>query len=108
LSGDEKQTVIANVFPGEAGFQAGLDRGDILVALDGEQATLTTVPQLLKQRQPGETVRVLVFRRGKLREFAVTLQKETRLDFQVRPVSAPTPTQTRLYRAWLGLASASG
>jgi len=108
LSGDEKQTIIANVFPGEAGFQAGLDRGDILVALDGEQATLATVPQLLKQRQPGETVRVLVFRRGKLREFAVTLQKETRLDFQVRPVSAPTPTQTRLYRAWLGLSASSG
>lgn len=103
LTGDEKQSVIANVFPGEAAFQAGLDRGDILVALDGEQATTATLPQLLKQRQPGETVKVLVFRRGKLREFTVRLQKETRVDLQVRPVSSPTPTQTRLYEAWLGI-----
>ncbi|MGQ9898202.1 MAG: M61 family metallopeptidase [Acidobacteriota bacterium] len=103
LSGDEKQTVIANVFPGEAAFLAGLDRGDILVALDGEQATIATVPLLLKKRQPGEKVEMLVFRRGKLRRFTVTLQKEARLDFQVRPVSTPTPTQTQLYRMWLGL-----
>lgn len=105
LTGDEKQTVIANVFPGEAAFRAGLDRGDILVAIDNEQANLTTLPQLLKKRQPGETVKVLVFRRGKLREFSVTLQKETRVDFRVRPVAMPTPTQTRLYQAWLGLSS---
>jgi len=49
LTGDEKQTVIANVFPGEAAFRAGLDRGDILVAIDNEQANLTTLPQLLKK-----------------------------------------------------------
>ncbi|QUW03130.1 M61 family metallopeptidase [Chloracidobacterium validum] len=103
LAGDERQTVIANVLPTEAGFQAGLDRGDILVALDGEQATMATLPALLMKRQPGEVVKVLVFRRGKLREFSVTLQPETRTDIQLRPVAAPSPTQARLYREWLGL-----
>lgn len=102
LSGDEKQTVIANVFPNEAGFQAGLDRGDILVAIDGEQANTATVPELLRKRRPGETVRVLVFRRGKLRETVVTLQPETRVDFQVRPVASPSAAQTRMYQAWVG------
>ncbi|MCS7080065.1 MAG: PDZ domain-containing protein [Chloracidobacterium sp.] len=102
LTGDDKQTVIANVFPDEAGFRAGLDRGDILVAIDGEQANTATVPELLKKRQPGDVVKVLVFRRGKLREAVVTLQPETRVDFQVRPVASPGAAQTRLYQAWIG------
>ncbi|OYT71774.1 MAG: hypothetical protein CFK52_07190 [Chloracidobacterium sp. CP2_5A] len=102
LAGDEKQTVIANVFPNEAGFEAGLDRGDILVAIDGEQANTATVPELLRKRQPGEVVKVLAFRRGKLREMSVTLQKETRADFQVRPVSSPSAAQSRIYQAWIG------
>ncbi len=102
LAGDERQTVIANVFPNEAGFQAGLDRGDILVAIDGEQANTATVPELLRKRQPGEVVKVLAFRRGKLREMTLTLQKETRTDFQLRPVSSPSAIQAKLYQAWLG------
>ncbi len=102
LAGDEKQAVISNVFPNEAGFRAGLDRGDILVAIDGEQANTTTVPELLKKRQPDEVVRVLVFRHGKLREVAVTLQPETRVDYQVRRVASPSPSQTQMYQAWIG------
>jgi predicted metalloprotease with PDZ domain len=101
LSGDEKQTILSNVIPGEAAFKAGLDKGDILVAIDGEQANTATLPRLMRNRKPGETVKVHVLRRGKLREFPVTLQDGGNLELQVRPLKdMPEPAKT-VFRSWV-------
>ncbi len=101
LSGDEKQTVLSNVIPGEAAFKAGLDKGDILVAFDGEQANTATLPRLLRNRKPGETVKIHVMRRAKLREFSLTLQDGGNLEFQVRPIKDVAETTRAVFKSWV-------
>ncbi len=72
-SGDEKQTKIRNVTPESPAFAAGLDRDDILLAIDGKRAHNNNLDLLLKKYSPGDTIRVSVFRRSELHHFDILL-----------------------------------
>jgi predicted metalloprotease with PDZ domain len=101
LGGDEKQTILTNVIPHEAAFQAGLDKNDILVAIDGAHANMSTVGAILRKRKPGDTVKVHVIRRGTLREFAVTLQDGGNLEMEVRPMKTTAALAQDVWKSWL-------
>jgi Zn-dependent M28 family amino/carboxypeptidase len=56
---------VHQVMPGSAAEEAGLQVGDILVAMNGERVTdLRTYSSLLKARAPGDTVEIAVLRDG--------------------------------------------
>ncbi|MBX7223887.1 MAG: PDZ domain-containing protein [Blastocatellia bacterium] len=101
LTGDERQAVISNVVPHEAGSLAGLDKGDIFLAIDGKQTTAGNLNEVLRSYKPGDKALVHVFRRGMLREFPVTFQGGGNLSYDVRAVSSPTLMQKQVLAAWL-------
>jgi hypothetical protein len=56
---------VQQVMPGSAAEKAGIQAGDVLVALDGEAVTdLRTYSVLLKARSPGDEVKITVSRDG--------------------------------------------
>jgi len=72
---------LATVLEGGAAHRAGLSAGDVLVAVDGLRVDAPAgLDTLLSQYQPGERVRVHVFRRDELRVFTVRLAAPAALD----------------------------
>jgi S1-C subfamily serine protease len=62
------------VFPGSPAEAAGLQSGDIIVSVDGEQISVDAdLPTLILPHEPGDTVTLRVLRDNSAREVEVTL-----------------------------------
>lgn len=67
-------TLITEVMEGSPADKAGLRRGDIILAVDGERLSQTySLADALSKHQPGDKVKLTVWERGRRREIAVTL-----------------------------------
>jgi S1-C subfamily serine protease len=70
----EHGVLVATVADGSPAASTGLQRGDIITAVDGE--TLTSMPQLagqILQKQPGDAITLTIIRAGAEQTAAVTL-----------------------------------
>ncbi|MGQ0735957.1 MAG: M61 family metallopeptidase [Acidobacteriota bacterium] len=87
-------------------YVAGVDRDDLIVALDGVAVTTQEAwSGVLKRHKPGDRVELRVTRRsGEVIESAVVLEVDPRLE--IVPVesggTSPTDGQQRFRLAWLG------
>ena len=84
---------------------AGVDRGDLLIAFDGEPvSSQSRLDELVQRRKPGDRVRLSIRRRGDARELTVTVAEDPRLE--VVPVEAtgrrPSSAEMAFRTAWLG------
>ncbi len=105
LTKQENGTItIRNVIPGSPAESAGLDKDDIIVALDGRAVSPSDdVEALLAAYKPGATVRVMVQRLGQMRELPVMLASNPYYTYTLKPVEHPTPPQRAIYNSWLGI-----
>jgi predicted metalloprotease with PDZ domain len=98
---DNGTTTIKNIIPGSPAESAGLDKDDVIIALDGHAVTSTDdVEALLAAYKPGVTVRVLVQRLGQMREFPLALAPNPYYTYSLKPVEHPTPQQQAIYNSW--------
>jgi S1-C subfamily serine protease len=66
--------VVGAVVQGSPAAQAGLQAGDVITAVDGQQLTdESALGELLSQHQPGDTVSLTVLRRGQQQNLQVKL-----------------------------------
>ena len=66
--------LVANVEEGSPAAKAGIQAGDVIVAVDGQKVKDSAdLPRLIGRRKPGEAVRVELLRQGKRLEKSVTL-----------------------------------
>ncbi|MFQ5751952.1 MAG: PDZ domain-containing protein, partial [bacterium] len=100
-SGDDGETKIRNVIPESPAFKAGLDIGDILLAIDGKRAHKNNLDLLLKKYSPGETVRLTVFRRDVLRHFDVELAEARASKYEIKEIADATKLQVAIRKSWL-------
>jgi len=101
-SGNEQETTITNVLTDSPAYRAGLDKGDILLAIDRERAHQGNILELLKKKSPGDTVVVTVFRRNQLRDFQVVLGSGGNLKYAIKQIDQPTPLQKKIFESWTG------
>jgi predicted metalloprotease with PDZ domain len=89
--------------------RAGLSEQDEIIALDdvrvGSAGAVDgagrTMADLLKVKKPGDKVKVLVSRRGMVRELEVVLGKKPERSFAITPMPNPTPAQAAMLEGWL-------
>jgi predicted metalloprotease with PDZ domain len=83
-------------------YGSGLTAEDELLALDGFRLEGDDLDSALEHYRPGDTVSVLVSRRGELRRYTVKLGRAPgdRWSLSLRPDA--TPEQRRHLEAWLG------
>jgi predicted metalloprotease with PDZ domain len=103
VSNDER-AVITNIQPDSPALLAGLDRGDILLAINDRQVTAANLQDLLSDFNPNERVTVTVFREGRLRQFEVMLRGGGNTVYRIKPVENRTEAQQRVIASWLGSA----
>jgi len=96
-----EKLVVSSVEWDSPASRAGLSAQDEIIALDGVGVNSRTVGDIINQKKPGETVKVLILRRGTTREVEVILGKKTERSFQIRPMPNPTPLQAAILKGWL-------
>ena len=84
--------------------EAGLDRDDVLIRLDGQRVRSGDVDRILRSKQPGETLAVGFLRRGRPVESTVTLVQDPGLELvAVESTGGALTAAQRVFRAaWLG------
>lgn len=101
LGADLRGNVVSGVRTGTPAYEAGIYVNDEIVAVDGFR-TSGSPDAIIRFRQPGDTVEVLVARRGQLLEIEVTLGEEPRETWKLKVRPDATPEQTANLEAWLG------
>jgi S1-C subfamily serine protease len=73
--GTGKQIKIVDVFEASAAAEAGLQKGDIITAIDGRKVkSLSQFRHLIKANEPGESIAIQYLRDGETRETTATLK----------------------------------
>jgi predicted metalloprotease with PDZ domain len=96
---------LVNVVPGSPAARAGLNRGDVLLAADGERLTRDAWGRLLKERPTGRPVEIAFFRYERLRKTRVLPENDRRLVARFKELPKAGRAQQAVRRKWLGSAS---
>lgn len=102
LRQDGDRLTIVRVVEGTPAYEQGLNSGDQIIALDDRRVTRDTLPARLAEKQPGDTIRLTVFRFDELRTFEIKLgQNPVPAPYRIVPIENPSAEQKRLYQSWM-------
>ncbi len=91
--------LVNRVVPGGPAHRAGIKPGDVILEVDGKKIkNFHQLPIIIAFRQPGETVRLKIWRNKKVLNFAVKLKRWSDEDFE-----ASAPTGQKYRKARLGV-----
>jgi predicted metalloprotease with PDZ domain len=100
---DDGRAKIRNIIPGSPAETAGLDRDDVIYAVDSRALDSDGFAKEIAARKPGATVKVTVLRFGQFKEFPVTLAANPYPTYTLKPLEHPTDDQKAIYDSWLGI-----
>ncbi len=83
-------------------YEAGVQPRDELLAIDGRRITAGELDERLKRYEPGDEIRLTLFRGDDLRELSIALAGKPDGKWTVRRVKEPTDPQVAAYESWLG------
>ncbi len=93
---------VARVLAGSAGYDAGIDIGDEIVALNGIRVTQARdIADRIADMKADDKVIVSFFRRDRLKEVEITLRLQSVPAYSVSKTANPTPLQKSIYESWL-------
>ncbi len=99
----EGRVLITNIIPGSPAEYAGLDRGDIIVAMDDRALDQPGIEKNLAARHVGDRPVVTVVRHGELRKFPVTLAANPYPTYALKPVPNPGAIEAQTNRSVLSI-----
>jgi predicted metalloprotease with PDZ domain len=88
---------ITGVTAGGPAYDQGLNTGDVIVAVDGYQATNDFFSNYLDEKKPGDKLRLTIFRFGKMRDMELVLGASSAREYSFGPVQNPTEPQRKLF-----------
>jgi predicted metalloprotease with PDZ domain len=100
---DDGRAKIRNVTPGGPADTAGLDRDDVVMAVDSRMVNNEGFTQAISEHKPGDTIHVTVIRLGVIKEIPVTLTTSPYYTYKLKPVENPTEQQKAIYNSWLAI-----
>jgi predicted metalloprotease with PDZ domain len=95
------QIAITNVAPGSPAEEAGLDAGDVLVAMDGDRIEADSFNDRFAEKKIGTAVVFTVMRRDQLRSITVTVGKEEPVSYSIKAKPDATEMQKTIFTSWL-------
>ena len=100
-----RAVITSSTLIGTPYYDAGLDRGDVIIALDGTPIDSTDrLAEIVRAHKPGDTVEIVYEQRGMQRTVPITFAEDPRLE--VVPYEAAgvafTDTMRTFREAWLG------
>ncbi len=98
----EGQIAITSVAAGSPAADAGLDAGDVLVAIDGGRIDPNAFEKRLKERKIGSTVELTVMRRDRLKTINVAVGSIEAITYSIKEKPDASELQKRIFTSWLG------
>jgi predicted metalloprotease with PDZ domain len=95
------QIAITNVAPGSPAEEAGLDVGDLLIAMDGDRVEGASSDERFNEKKIGSNVVFTVMRRDQIRSITVTVGKEEPITYSVKERPDATEIQKKIFTSWL-------
>jgi len=92
--------VVRTVLAGSPAFRAGIYVNDEILAIDNFRVTVSNVKEYLQRKHPGERVRVLLNRRGLIRDISLKLGLQPDTHFAIRKIEKPTELQKKIYESY--------
>jgi predicted metalloprotease with PDZ domain len=103
VKGDDGRAKVQNILPGSPAEAAGLDRDDLILAVNSRAGDMDAASRMIEEHKPGETLRLTVLRLGQLKEIAVTLGTDPNPTYTLKPADNATEQQKAIYNSWLGI-----
>ena len=100
---DDGHAQIRNIIPGSPAETGGLDRDDVIFAVDGRAIDNDGFTAQMKAHKPGDTIRITVLRLGEFEEFPVTLAASPYPTYTLKPMESQTESQKAMYNSWMGI-----
>lgn len=100
---DATSATISNVIPGSPAEDGGLDRGDVIVAVDGKTVDMRSFAAELESRSIGDRLVITVIRHGALREVTVTTGASPYPQYTLKPMQNPNSAQKEIYNGMLAI-----
>jgi len=98
---DGGRLVVENVPRGTPAYDAGVNAGDEILAIDDFRVLPDKFADRLQSYAPGQKVTLLVARREELKRLPITLASEPANTWQLAPRQNATPAQRAHLEAWL-------
>jgi len=99
---EEGRAMIQQVNSGTAGYDAGLNVGDEILALDGFRLRASQLQLRLGDFKAGDKIQLTVFRNDRLRQFDIVLRPSEAAEITVKHLANPSELQKKIYAAWMG------
>ena len=97
------RVMISNTLPGGPAESAGLDRGDVIVAIDGKAAESRTFEKQLAAQRIGGRLMFTVIRYGEVWQIPVKLVADPYPAFTLKPMENADKLQMEIYRSITGI-----
>src|SRR6185436_15197010 len=96
------QIAVTNLAPASPAEEAGLDVGDVLVAMDGDRVEAASFNDRFKEKKIGANIVFTVMRRDQLRTIPVTVGKEEPVTYSIKEKPDANEMQRKIFMSWLG------
>ncbi|HEV8385571.1 MAG TPA: PDZ domain-containing protein, partial [Candidatus Acidoferrales bacterium] len=98
---DDGRARVSNIIPGSPAEDAGVDKNDVIIALDGRVMDQADFQKSLDARRPGDKLRLAVLRRGDLKELSVTAVPYPYTTFKLQVADNLSPMQRKIFESWI-------
>lgn len=95
------QIAITGIAPDSPAAEAGLDSGDILVAMDGDRVDPASFNDRFKEKRIGSTIQLTVTRRDRLLTISVPVGSREPITYSIKEKPDATELQKQIFTSWL-------
>ncbi len=93
--------IVQKVTAHSPAYEYGINVNDEIIAINGYRVE-ASLSKYLQASKPGDTVEVMLNRKGKIRTIPVVLDKNRNFDYKIEKVENPTALQKKIYEDWIG------
>lgn len=95
------QIAITAIAPDSPAYEAGLDIGDILIAMDGDRIDAASFDQRFAEKKVGSKLELTVMRRNRLMTISVPVISRERITYSIKEKTDATELQKKIFTTWL-------
>ena len=95
------QIAITSIAPDSPAAEAGLDIGDVLIAMDSDRVDPASFSQRFAEKKIGSTIQLAVMRRDRLLTIAVPVASREPITYSIKEKPNATELEKQIFTSWL-------